>query len=112
VIKRIAGTKVKRSRTGRRPVLKSARLLPVSATVIRLTPSATASWLALFVTLNCMLEASDQRASARRAARTTCAPVAWMKGGGLLSEVESATLTVVVGQWICVAAVVLVYCKV
>src|SRR2546423_5633631 len=59
-----------------------------------------------------MFEARDQRASARRAASTTCAPVAWTKGGGLLSEVESSTVMFVVGQWICVAAVVFVYCKV
>jgi hypothetical protein len=75
---------------------------------MRLTPSATASWLLLVVTLNWMFEAKAQRDSARRAARTTCAPVARTCAGGLLSEVESATVMFVTGHLTCVVAAVLV----
>jgi hypothetical protein len=82
------------------------------AMVMRLTPSCPTVWLAEVVTLNCMFEARDQRERARRAARITCAPVACTYEGGLPSEVESATVTVVVGHLICCVAAAFEYCKV
>jgi hypothetical protein len=67
------------------------------ATVMRLTPSCWTRVSVEETMLKLTLPASAQRCSARRAAPTTSLP-ALMFAGGELSEEESATVMVVVGQ--------------